>query len=247
MAMVILNPTDEEITVTWNGQNYKLSPNSREKVKDAMGRQIIHNYGNRGLISLEYGDEGEIEIEKIKKGRERWNSFWTDQCVKYNQINEQREQTHRTFVKPPSNVMANAKRLGIKMLEPYKLEDTSSKQISLLMEQNKQLEDEIGKKDTALDGLKDQVAELTSNFKQLMSLAGKQQPQGDNGDTDFEAIKATMTKMNSKRYIGWVIKNWTDIQTYPKEVLSEIAAKHEKLYGTPFPTRKPAVKNYDLT
>lgn len=245
MAMVILNPTDEEIKVTWGGQNYTLKPDSREKVDDSMGRQIVHNYGNRGLVSLEYGDEGEIELKKIKEGRAKNDEFWTRQCVNYNQLNEQREQSHRPFLKPSKEVQDNARRLGIKLLEPYKLEDAGSKQLALLIEQNASLQKELKKKDSALDTLKDQVGDLTENFKNMMQLAGAK-PQGDNTDKDYKAIAITITKMSKKRFLTWMTKHWTEIQSYPDEVKKDIADKHEKLYNAPFPVDRPVVENYDV-
>lgn len=253
MPMVILNPTDEEITVQWGGNTHVFSPNARRRVEDSMGRQVIHNYGTRGLVALEYGDEGEKELEKIKEGRARNDEFWTKQCVNYNQINEQRQQRHQSFVKPTLEVVLAAKRLGIKLLEPYKLTDESTKQISLLMEQNKNLEKELEKKDSAVNSLQSQVSELTENFKKLMSLASdkskEEKAKGGNGEDkeiDYSSVKTTVAKMNKKRYATWLAKNWTEIKTYPDDVKRELAAKHETLYGIPFPDKRPAVGEYDV-
>jgi hypothetical protein len=250
--MVILNPTDYEIVVKWDGQNHHIEPDQRKQIdNDSMGKQIMHNYRARGLVDLYYGDEGDIELKKIKEGREICDKFWTKQCINYNQDNERRQQTQRPFVKPQDEVLLHAQRLGIKLLEPYKLEDTSSKQISLLMEQNKTLEKELTKKDTAMVGLQSQVSELTENFKKLMTLAGGEPAKteaapADNGDAKYDELKATVIKMPKKRFANWLVKNWTEIQSYPDDVIENIAAKHESLFDKTMPKEQPVIDNYNV-
>ena len=246
--MIILNPTEWPITVKWNGLDHVFDSDERKPVEDPMGKQIIHNYQQRGLVSLVYGDEGEIELGKAKKGRAACDAFWTKQCVNYNQDNTRRQESNRTFVEATEEVAFHAKRLGIKMLEPYKLEDTSSKQIALLIEQNASLKKEIDKKDDSMTGLQAQVAELTENFKKLMSLASPQAPEGDNGDKamDPEIIKATYYKMSRKRFVHWIVDNWEEIESYPDDVKDGIAVKHENLFQIPLPKGKPAIETYDV-
>lgn len=252
MAMVILNPTDDPVKVTWGGIDYVFEPDCRDRVEDSMGRQVIHNYGARGLVSLEYGDEGERETEKIKEGRRRWNEFWTKQCVMHNQNNEQRQQTQRPFVEPQPDVIKHAKRLGIKLIQPYRLEDSSSKQISMLMEQNEQLRKEIGKKDGALANLQSQVSDLTQNFKKLLSLAGEKKTEkvnpDDNGDDkiDLDSFRSTYSRMNKKTFINWVVRNWEEIQAYPELVKADLSEKHQALYNMPFPEDIPKLEQYEV-
>lgn len=250
--MVILNPTDYDITVKWDGLEHLIGPDERKQIEnDSMGKQIMHNYRARGLVDLYYGDEGDIELKKTKEGRKICDEFWTKQCISYNQDNERRQQTQRPFVKPQAEVQLHAQRLGIKLLEPYKLEDTSSKQISLLMDQNKKLEKELNKKDDAMVGLQAQVSELTDNFKKLMALAGGEPAKtekvpADNGDAKFDELKTTLTKMPKKRFANWIVKNWTEIQSYPDDVRNDIAAKHESLFNKTMPTEQPVIDNYSV-
>lgn len=246
---IILNPTEWPIVVKWNGVDHVFKPDERKPVEDSMGRQVMHNYKQRGLVELNYGDEGEIELEKAKEGRERCDQFWTKQCQQYNQDNTTRKERNLSFVRPTTEVAFHAKRLGIVMIDPYKLEDTSSKEIKLLMDQNRDLTAEIAKKDTALAALQNQVAELTTNFQKFMALAGqgKQNPEdGNGGDMDPEAIKMAYSKMSKKNFAAWVINKWDEIQSYPDEVKDGIAVKHEKLFGGPLPKNKPAIESYGL-
>lgn len=237
MAMVILNPTDEDIEVKWGGQVHTLKPDSRQNFEDKDGKQIIHNYSTRGLVELNYGDEGEIELQKIKEGRRRYDEFWLKQVVNYNQINEERQQGNRPFIRPRENVVYHAKRLGLKLLEPYKVEDAGSKELSMLIEQNKMLERENAKKDEALVTMQDQISTLTTNFKKLMALAGAEAEKETGPD-----IKSTITRMNKKSFATWLNKNWDEINSYPEDVRSDIANKHQNLYGTPLPGERPAIE-----
>lgn len=237
MAMVILNPTDENIEVKWSGQTYVLEPDSRQTFPDQDGKQIIHNYNNRGLVELNYGDEGEIELQKIKAGRVKYDEFWTKQIVNYNQINEERQQGNRPFIRPTKEVVYHAKRLGLKLLEPYKIEDKTNKELSLLMEQNRELKKASEEKDKALVSMQEQISTLTSNFKQLMSLAGanaKKEPSPD--------VKSIIVRMNKKSFSAWLAKNWDEINSYPDDAKSDIAKKHQDLFGTALPKEKPAIE-----
>jgi hypothetical protein len=237
MAMVILNPTDEDIEVKWAGLTHVLEPDSRNTFEDKDGKQIIHNYENRGIIELNYGDEGEIELQKIEAGRLKYDEFWTKQIVNYNQINEERQQANRPFIRPTKEVIHHSKRLGLKLLEPYKVEDAGSKELSLLMEQNKRLERENAKKDEALATMQDQINTLTGNFKQLMSLAGAEVKKETGPD-----IKATITRMNKKSFSTWLAKNWDEIDSYPDDARQNVAKKHQDLFGTPLPEERPAIE-----
>lgn len=237
MAMVILNPTDEDIEVKWGGLDHVLKPDSRTTFEDKDGKQIVHNYSNRGLVELNYGDEGEIELQKIAAGRLKYDEFWTKQVVNYNQINEERQQGNRPFIRPTKEVIHHAKRLGLKLLEPYKVEDAGSKELSLLMEQNKRLERESTKKDKALADLQVQINTLTGNFKQFMSLAGVEVKKETGPD-----ILAPITRMNKKSFSTWLAKNWDEISSYPDDARHRVAKKHQDLFGTPLPEERPAIE-----
>ena len=239
MAMVILNPTDEDIKVKWGGLNYVLEPDSRNTFEDKDGKQILHNYENRGIVELNYGDEGEIELKKIAAGRFKYDEFWTKQIVNQNQINEERQQSQRPFIRPQPQLVHHAKRLGLKLLEPYKVEDKSNKELSLLMEQNKQLKKKSEEKDIALADMQTQISTLTDNFKKLMSLAGAEAKKEPSPDID---IKTTITRMNKKSFATWLDKNWDEMNTYPDDVRFDIAEKHQTLYGIPLPEEKPAIE-----
>jgi hypothetical protein len=239
MAMVILNPTDESIEVKWAGLTHVLEPDSRNIFKDKDGKQIIHNYNNRGLVELNYGDEGEIELRKIKEGRQKYNEFWTKQIVNHNQINEERQQANRPFIRPKPELVYHSKRLGYKLIEPYKVEDPHNKELSLLMEQNRELKKKGEQKDAALATMQEQINTLTGNFKQLMELAGAEAKKKETSPGETIDVKSTIMRMNKKSFSSWLAKNWDTIDTYPDDAKADIAQKHQDLYGTPLPEERP--------
>lgn len=248
MTMVIYNPTDWTIVVKWNGLDHTFKPDERKPVEDSMGRQVIHNYAARGLVELIYGDEGEKELQKAEEGRRRCDEFWTKQIENINQLNLERKEGNKPYLRPQPDVVMHAKRLGHKIIEPYKLVDSSSEETKLLIEQNRELRLEITKKDSTLEKLQNQIEDLTSKFQSFMALAGAQQPQGDNGGKDFdpEIIKATYNKMSRKNFVKWVVNNWEEIQSYPQEIRDGIAVKHENMFGAPLPEDKPEVETYGV-
>ncbi len=109
--MILLNPTNEEISVTFHGLPLVFKAGEKLKVKDSVGRQVIHNYENRGIVSLEYGDEGAGEMEKAEIGKEKNKVFKTKQCINYNQINDRRKQSGQPFIDPSAQIKEYDKEL----------------------------------------------------------------------------------------------------------------------------------------
>jgi len=242
MAMILLNPTNEKIEVIYHGLPIVFKAGERVKLKDSVGRQVFHNYQNRGIVSLEYGDEGAGEILKTEAGRKKNTAFKTKQCVNYNQINDRRKQSGQPFIDPPAQIKGYAKELGIRMLEPYRLEDTDSREISLLMKQNENLQEEIKKKDSALGEMQKQIKELTGQFKDFLNLAGEAKKTNEEPKAGGKKEKKPFPpyhRMNEKRFLAWLAKNWEEIESYPEEDRRNVIAKHNQLFDEPFPTERP--------
>ena len=246
MSMIILNPTNERIEVTYHGLPLVFNAGEKLRVKDSVGRQVIHNYANRGIVSLEYGDEGAGEMEKAEAGKEKNLAFKTKQCIHYNQINDRRKQSGQPFIDPPKQIKGYAKELGIRMLEPYRLEDSDSREISLLMKQNESLKEDVKKKDVALGEMQNQIKELTGQFKDFLSLAG--------GKKDAAPAAAPKKKrsrnaypvyhrMSEDRFMQWLAKNWEEIKAYSEDDKEDVVAKYTHLLGTPFPTERPLIEH----
>jgi hypothetical protein len=248
MAIILFNPTNEEFCTQYSGEEVIIAAGGKVKVDVPRGRHVLNTLGPRGLMTLEYGDEGDGEMKKAAIGRERNMAFKRKQVLDFNQINEGRFQSKLPYLKPTAQMNQYAKELGIGLREPYNVEDAAKKEMAVLLADKEKLQAEVKEKDRALDVLQQQVATLTDQFKQFLQLAGaKQEVKGGNGaDEELDGIKVSYSKLNKRRFIVWVAKNWNLIQTYPEEIRKDIAAKHESLYGAPFPTEQPIVEEHDV-
>jgi hypothetical protein len=249
MAMILFNPTDEDFEGQYVGEQVIIKAGAKVKVDDPRGRHIINSLGNRGLVTLEYGDEGGGELAKAKIGIERHRAFIRKQVLDFNQINEGRFQGKLPYLMPTAQLKNYAKKLGIGIREPYNVEDAANEELSKLMAQNKELQAQVAKKDSALETLQNQVTDLTSEFRRFLALASdkaKNEKDAPDGGADPAAVKAVYTKMGKDKFLTWIANNWTEIQTYPQDIQDDIASKHERLYGTAFPERQPIAGEYEI-
>lgn len=249
MAMILFNPTDEDFEGQYVGEQVVVKAGTKIKVDDPRGRHIINQLGNRGLVTLEYGDEGNGEIEKAKIGIARHANFCKKQVLDFNQINEGRFQSKLPYLMPTKQLKDYAKKLGIGIREPYNVEDAANEELAKLMTQNKELAAQVAKKDMALENLQSQVTDLTTEFRRFLALASdkaKDEKVEPGNGADPAAIKKIYTKIGKDKFLDWIASNWTEIQTYPLEIQKDIASKHERLYGTPFPSRQPIAGEYEV-
>jgi len=251
MAMILFNPTDEDFEGQYVGEQVIIKAGAKVKVDDPRGRHIINSLGNRGLVTLEYGDEGGGELVKAKIGIERHKVFKRKQVLDFNQINEGRFQSKQPYLTPTKQVQGYAKSLGIGIREPYNVEDAANAELSIVMTQNKELQAQVVKKDAALETLQAQVSDLTNEFRRFLALASDkakdEKAQVVPGDgADPAAIKAVYMKMGKDKFSNWIANNWSEIQTYPQDIKDDIASKHERLYGTEFPERQPIAGEYEI-
>jgi len=251
MAMILFNPTDEDFEGQYVGEQVIIKAGSKVKVDDPRGRHIINSLGNRGLVTLEYGDEGEGELAKGKIGIERHKNFMRKQVLDFNQINEGRFQSKMPYLTPTKQVKRYAQVMGMGIREPYNVEDAANAELSTVLAQNKELQAQVAKKDTALETLQAQVSDLTAEFRRFLSLASDKAkddtaPAAPGNGADPAAIKAVYTKMGKDKFLNWIANNWSDIQTYPQDLQDDIASKHERLYGSAFPERQPIAGEYEV-
>lgn len=149
MATVLCNPTNEEMTGMYGGEETKFSPypqkGSTLRVDGARARHILNQLGCRGLIELEFGDEGDKLEAKRLAGIER-NIDFKKRCIeRYNQDNARREDKGWELVQPPKHIIDYSKELGVKLYEPYTAEDGSKAEISKLIQEKTGLEQKLAK------------------------------------------------------------------------------------------------------
>ncbi|MFH1625669.1 MAG: hypothetical protein ABID54_11030, partial [Pseudomonadota bacterium] len=162
MSMVLYNPTNEMFRITFGGKSFllkgelcldKREASTKVKVTDACGRHSINELGPRGLMVLDFGDD---EYEVGKQGQEINRQFKIRQIEYYNQQNEQRKAIGLPFNSPTKVIIEYAREMGLKLSEPYRVED-------LAMTQSKDFLEMLKKKD-------EEIAELKQSFKELIDL-----------------------------------------------------------------------------
>jgi hypothetical protein len=233
MAIILFNPTNEELRDQYIGEDVVIGPGAKVRVDDARGRHILNVLGPRGLVTLEYGDEGEGEARKAQQGRDRNLAFKKKQIMDFNQMNDQRQQSRRPFITPSDQVKGYSRELGIKLFEPYSTSDASMVESKELREELDKKKRELLEKDTSLSTLQAQVAELTSMMSKML---GTQAAAGNPvGIQHWEDFRLKFRNINGKFFHKWVADQWSEISAAPADVKQELADKYERLYSMPFP------------
>jgi len=222
MAIVLFNPTDEELRAQYGGVDVILAPNQKLRVDDQKARHILNILGPRGLTSLDYGDEGDIEIQKAEDARNRAIEFKKKQIRTYNRDNEGRKMRNLEYVEPPEVIKQMALDLGIVLIQPYDLPDVNTEEISTLRKENKGL----------MDQLKTQSNQLT-DVMAMLAQKGLLEPTVDPDQELIDEFKS----MNRQKFEPWVESLTFEIfSQYPVEIQRMIMTKWEGFYD---PEEKP--------
>lgn len=134
--IIIWNPTNETLVMQFEGRTYTMPPNDRQKVTEPCGKHLLTGYGQRGLTSLEYGDD---EIIIGEQAKERNREFKLKQVVDYNQRNEARKQMNLSYINPPAQIKQYARDIGIEIIAPFSVRTEENARIQQLEDINKSL------------------------------------------------------------------------------------------------------------
>ena len=110
--MYIANFTPDMINWTHAGQNGLLKPGDIVEFNDARGKHILNKWGQRGLIRMSYGDEGN-EDELRKQAMEIYTEFWKHQVSYFNRQNLQRENEDKALIEPSKELIKKAEEKGV--------------------------------------------------------------------------------------------------------------------------------------
>ena len=161
MSKVVFNPTDEHLQGMQGGIEIDLPPNAKMKVPDPTANHLITHLGPRGLVSLEYGDEGEIEKQKVAAAIERQERFERKQVSQYNMDNAKRKRKQMDWVEPTKEVIHYAAKWGMKLEEMWTAADIETTELFKAKKQAREAKEE------SLE-LRDQMADMMSMMKELM-------------------------------------------------------------------------------
>jgi len=241
MTMVLFNPTNEIMETQYIGETVKIDPGVKLRVDDARGRHVANALGARGLVTLEYGDEGAGEDRKRQEGIERNLAFKRKQVHDFNMLNQQRFQGKLPYLTPPLHIREYSKELGIGISEPYKIEDETAKEIAALKNRLVEKTQDNTKKEKELDSLKAELSEIKQMMKGILKAAGKELPP-EASEIINELDNLDLRKLHEKNMHEWLIANWAIIEKSPTEVKDRIAKRYEVLFKELMPTKKAEIE-----
>lgn len=231
MAIVLFNPTNEKLRTQYIGEEVVIRPEAKVRVDDARGRHVLNILGPRGLMTLEYGDEGENEEKKAEIGRKRNRDFKYKQVIDFNTLNEQRFQSRLPYLRPSKQIKAYADELGIELRQPYAVPDAAKADMARAIEEKQEMQRELKKKDTELAELRNQMSELTGQFKQVLAALGQKQQ----AEETAAELAGKWNHMGKNILEEWIAKNWEQIQQLPDKEYKDLEDRYEKVYGKKMP------------
>ena len=251
MSTVLFNPTNEEFEAQYIGETTIIKAGEKLKCDDRRARHILNVLGPRGLMTLDYGDEGETEEAKATLGRRRNHEFKRTQVLRFNQQNQSREQGKLPYQEPSNQIVLYADETGVPLIQPYRPESDSSEKVAAL---TKELEDkaaEVKEKDKEVEGLKGEMKELKETMQTFMTMmkegsqtspdpVKKIEEVKDETEKDPNAIdhiiKEQFAGLSKFKFQDWVFKNWDLIPTYSENIRDEIHKMWKKFFNEDFPT-----------
>ena len=250
MALVVWNPTNEVFETQYIGETVILNPDQKLRVDDARGRHLLNVLGPRGLTSLEYGDEGDVEEKKKNDARKRNKDFKRQQVMRYNQENSRRKDANAPILEPHQQIKDYAEELGLKLIEPYRFGDEDTAKIAALKQESQAKDDVIKQQGETITGLQTQMSDLSEKFNTLMAtLQAKETAATDQTKTqahinlDVANLRNTLgyVHLDRPRFKNWVARNWEKIMddSLPPEILGEIEDKWARFFNKPFPVEAP--------
>jgi len=229
MDGIIKNPTNELMEPMHAGKTYSFPPDHVMQVPGKAAGHILNEYGQRGLVQLNYGDNSnaskqdpEVTIEeyKSKAGLRKNKQFKTRQVEVYNQDNEARRGRNDPFVTPTDQVKGYAKELGLDLLGPYTAPDNKQAEVNALVAENADLKGMMKKLMEQNQAILANMngANVNTKLPTDQELAEKEMV-----DKFCTANQATLRSM--------VQKDHGVIVTWPENVKTQLRERYQKITG----------------
>jgi hypothetical protein len=229
MEGIIKNPTKELMEPMHGGKIFSFPEGHIMQVPVPSAKHILNEYGQRGLISLNYGDDTRpgknnpdisLEDEKSEAGVRANHNFQIRQVEIYNQDNETRAQNKMGYVKPPAQIKEYADAHGLELIAPYSAPNNNQVEMNTLRDDNADL--------------KDLVKQLIEQNKKIMA-----SKDGEDVNTDLPSTKevgesetiAAFTRMNKNQLKGYIGREAGVIATWPEHVKTKLRERYTKIVG----------------
>ncbi len=235
--MIVANFTPDDIEWMHIGVNGVLKSGEIKEYDDGRANHILNKWGARGLLALKYGDKSE---EKQKEAMIIWKQFWGKQITTFNQNNEKRKATQLEYVFSTPDLEEHADKLGIRLVAPWRLEETGSEKERKLSEENAELKIELRKTNARMD-------ELMKKFETLLSSVGGEsavilpQTPGEKAGMaaappnkplllDDEQMRKQFKYLQKKQFKDWVIDNFAIFPETTPAIMNEIREKWASMF-----------------
>ena len=234
--MIIANLTPEEVRWTHHGISAVLKPGDKVEFEESRANHILNKYSARGIVKLEWSDDpGYLEQRKME-AMETWREFWIRQVTNFNQFNESLKHENKPYVRPAEHIVAAAKRIGIDLVGPWQIKDSTNVASAEVL------------------ALKQQVSELMNMFKTFAPamVADKSQIRGENGaasdkellskvtaeearstqpEPNWDRVVASFKYLSKKEMPDYHDSNKHLIPSWPDEVQVEYFEKYNRMFG----------------
>jgi len=233
MSKVLFNPTGDELRHFYGGREYVVAPfkesGYKQKVEDATANFLMTKLGRRGLMTLEYGDEGEPEEKKRLEGIRLNKEFKKRQVIMHNRLNEERQHKRLPFSMPTNEVAQYARDLAMELIAPYDTKDLERADAAKVKDERDEFAQLIQKQAEQIQKLMDIVN--AQNAGKPVEMEGSISRDG------FVRIQQELGyKMMTKlEFEPWVAENRDLIPKQPIEIQADIEKKWGNLFEKPYP------------
>ena len=149
MATVVYNPTDllpkayqEIFNGHYKGVGKNIKPGDKIKMDDPAANHLLNEFGPRGLVSLNYGDEDKLQ-EIIDGALKRNRDYKIKQVEELNQRNESRKTIGLPYLIPTDKLKLYAEELGEDLIQPYRIKDAEKQRVTDVEKENIALREQI--------------------------------------------------------------------------------------------------------
>jgi len=209
---VLANFTPDDITWTHVGISGVIKAGEKKEFDEGRANFILNKFGKRGLVKLEFSEDPEYMQKMRKLSRERYERFWKEHIYKFNQFNETLKNEGKAYIQPDRQTVAKAEEFGIKLIGPWKVENTSQ---------------EVALK-AALDQISSLQAMVATLSAKLESVAEKSTGQPA---PDWNQVRQSFWYLSRTELENYRRRNLKLMKEWPSDVLTDFSNIYEKKWS----------------